>query len=164
MLLPSWKQIHSCLLFKHWLYCLWNKDRLLYFLKKYLFIWLHWVLVVACGILFPDQRLNPHALRWELRVLASGPSWKSWYFALFWSFFPLTRLQMQNYSLWEDQLQEDELQQWESLIRRVKENQSISSCFLALSEFPPPFYCFRYLHCTLFYFCTVYHSSYLCLA
>ena len=38
----------------------------------YLFIWLHWVLVVACGIQFPEQGLNPGPLHWELRVLATG--------------------------------------------------------------------------------------------
>ena len=27
-------------------------------------------LVVACGIYFPDQGLNPGPLRWELRVLS----------------------------------------------------------------------------------------------
>ena len=37
---------------------------------KNLFIWLHQILVVACGIKFPDQRSNPGALRGELRVLA----------------------------------------------------------------------------------------------
>ena len=40
-------------------------------LKKYLFIWLCWVFVAACGIQFPDEgAMNPGTLRWELRVLA----------------------------------------------------------------------------------------------
>ena len=34
-------------------------------------------LVPACGILFPDQELNPGSLHWELRVLAAGPPQKS---------------------------------------------------------------------------------------
>ena len=40
-------------------------------------IWLHWVLVVACGVLdhhcsmFPDQRLKPGPLHWELGDLAT---------------------------------------------------------------------------------------------
>ena len=59
---------------------------------KYLFIWLHWVsvvafisllqlvgslavacklLVVACEIQFPDQRSNPGLLYWQHRVLAT---------------------------------------------------------------------------------------------
>ena len=44
---------------------------------KYLFIWLHWILVVAHGILFPDQGLNPGSLLWECRVSVTGPSEKS---------------------------------------------------------------------------------------
>ena len=40
-------------------------------------IWLHWVLGVAHGILFPDQGLNPGPLHWELGVLATGPPGKS---------------------------------------------------------------------------------------
>ena len=31
------------------------------------------LLVVACGIYFPNQRLNPGPLHWEQRVLATGP-------------------------------------------------------------------------------------------
>ena len=48
---------------------------ILFFKKKYLFliIWLHRVLVVACGIQFPDQGSNPAPLYWEHRVLATGP-------------------------------------------------------------------------------------------
>ena len=37
----------------------------------YLFIWLHRVLVVACGIEFSDQESN---LGWELGSLATGPA------------------------------------------------------------------------------------------
>ena len=43
----------------------------------YLFIWLHQGLAEACGIYFPDWGLNPEPLRWERRVLATGPPWKS---------------------------------------------------------------------------------------
>ena len=53
----------------------------------YLFIWLSWVLVVACrifellvvacGIWFPEQGLNLDPLQWEHRVLATGPPGKS---------------------------------------------------------------------------------------
>ena len=50
----------------------------------YLFIWLCWVLVAACGLLavaceiqFPDQGQNPCVLHWEHGVLATGPSGKS---------------------------------------------------------------------------------------
>ena len=39
-----------------------------------LFIQLLWVLVVACGIQFPDQGSNLGPLYWECGVLASGPS------------------------------------------------------------------------------------------
>ena len=35
------------------------------------------LLVAACGIQFPDQRLNPGRLHWELRVSATGPPRKS---------------------------------------------------------------------------------------
>ena len=41
------------------------------------FIWLHWILVVACGIQFPNQGSNPGPLHWELGVLATGPRRKS---------------------------------------------------------------------------------------
>ena len=57
----------------------------------YLFIWLHWVLFVACGIFsaackllvvvcgiqFPHQGSNPCPLNWEHRLLVTGPPWKS---------------------------------------------------------------------------------------
>ena len=74
----------------------------LYFIFKniYLFIWLRWVLVVACqllscgmqppqlwhvnsqlwhacGIQFPDQRSNPGPLHWECGVLSTVPPGKS---------------------------------------------------------------------------------------
>ena len=44
-----------------------------------LFIGLHQALVtvMACGILSPDQGLNPGPLHWEHGVLATGPSGKS---------------------------------------------------------------------------------------
>ena len=41
------------------------------------FICLHWVLAVACTILFPDQGSNLGLLHWEPRVLATGPLGKS---------------------------------------------------------------------------------------
>ena len=44
---------------------------------KYLFIWLYWVLVVACGIQFPDQESNLGPLHWEHGVLASRPQEES---------------------------------------------------------------------------------------
>ena len=47
------------------------------FFKKYLFIWVSWVFVAACGIQFPDQGSNPGLLHWECRVLAMGPPGKS---------------------------------------------------------------------------------------
>ena len=47
----------------------------LIFLFIYLFIWLHQVLVAACG--FPDQGSNPGPLHWECRVFATGPPGKS---------------------------------------------------------------------------------------
>ena len=65
----------------------------------YLFIWLHWVFVVACGILlivaacellvkacgiqFPDQGWNPSPLSWECGVLAIGPAGKSLSYPLY---------------------------------------------------------------------------------
>ena len=52
--------------------------------KKRLFIWLHWVLVVACrlfvaarGVQFPSQRSNPGPMLWEHGVLGAGPPGKS---------------------------------------------------------------------------------------
>ena len=42
------------------------------------------LLVAAYGIKFPDQGLNPGALHWECRVLASGPPEKSLSFDLDW--------------------------------------------------------------------------------
>ena len=59
---------------------------LLLFLKNvYLFIWLHQVLVVSCGIFAVaragssslNQGSNPGPLRWECGVLATGPPGKS---------------------------------------------------------------------------------------
>ena len=50
---------------------------LYFFVVMYLFIWLCWVLVVACGILFPGQELNPDPLRWERGVSATGPPGKA---------------------------------------------------------------------------------------
>ena len=52
-----------------------EKDSLIdtrFFFFKHLFIWLHWVLVVARGIQFPDQGLNLGPLYWESGVLATG--------------------------------------------------------------------------------------------
>ena len=43
----------------------------------YIYIWLLWILVVASGILFPNQGLNPGPLHWRHRVLATGPAGKS---------------------------------------------------------------------------------------
>ena len=43
----------------------------------FLFIWLHRVLVVACGIQFPNQGSNPAPLYQEHRVLATGPQGNS---------------------------------------------------------------------------------------
>ena len=36
------------------------------------------LLVVACGVWFPDQGLNPGPLNWECRVLTTGLPVKSW--------------------------------------------------------------------------------------
>ena len=60
------------------------------FIFTYVCVWLCWVLVVACrvflaaytlfvvacGISFPDQELNPVALQWKLRVFAPEPAGK----------------------------------------------------------------------------------------
>ena len=46
-------------------------------LNIYLFIWLCWVLVVACGIWFPDQGWDPGTLHWKRGVWATGPPGKS---------------------------------------------------------------------------------------
>ena len=43
----------------------------------YLFTWLGEVLVVACGIWFPDQGSNPGSLHWECGVPATGAPGKS---------------------------------------------------------------------------------------
>ena len=54
--------------------------------KRKVFIWLHWVLlmarrssifVVACRIWFPDQGWNTGPLCWEVGVWATGPPGKS---------------------------------------------------------------------------------------
>ena len=58
--------------------------------QKYLFIWLSWVLFVACRTsifsssmwdLVPDQGPNPGSPHWECGVLAAGLLWKSWFYA-----------------------------------------------------------------------------------
>ena len=41
------------------------------------FFWLCFVLVAACEIYFPEQRVNSGPLHWESGVLATGPSGKS---------------------------------------------------------------------------------------
>ena len=46
------------------------------FFKKKIFIWLHWALVAAWGIQFPDQGPNPGPLHWKCGVLATGPPGK----------------------------------------------------------------------------------------
>ena len=48
-----------------------------FFPPKYVFIWLHCLLVAACGIKFLDQGLNLGPLCWEGKVLASGPPGRS---------------------------------------------------------------------------------------
>ena len=40
------------------------------------------LLVVACGVYFPDQGLNPGRLHWELRVPTTGPPGKSFLFVV----------------------------------------------------------------------------------
>ena len=48
------------------------------FFKVLLFTYLFVpVLVVACGIYFPDQGSNPGPLHWEHGVLATGPPGQS---------------------------------------------------------------------------------------
>ena len=44
------------------------------------------LLVVACGIQFPDQGSNPGPLHWERGVLATGPPGKSRFFVCFFFF------------------------------------------------------------------------------
>ena len=52
----------------------------LFVFKKCVFIWLHQVVVAACGIEFPDEGWNLNPLHWECRVLATVPPGKSLYF------------------------------------------------------------------------------------
>ena len=51
----------------------------------YLCIWLHQVLVAACGIEFPDQGSNPGLLHWKQGALATGPPGKSQPFIFAWT-------------------------------------------------------------------------------
>ena len=60
-----WCALHNCFIF------------IFIFLNIYSFIWLHQVLVAACGIQFPDQGSNLGPLLWELRELTIGPAGKS---------------------------------------------------------------------------------------
>ena len=67
------------------------------FKKMYLFIWLHQVLVAACGVYFPDKGSNSGPLYWEHWVLATGPSGKSlgsnfWFTCLPGNFWSWTQL------------------------------------------------------------------------
>ena len=48
-----------------------------FFFNIYLFIWLLPLLVVACGIYFPDQGSNPGPLHWECGVSTTGLQGKS---------------------------------------------------------------------------------------
>ena len=56
----------------------------IFIFKQYSFIWLHqafvaaWeLIVVTCGISFPDQGLNPGPLHWEHEIFTTGPPGKS---------------------------------------------------------------------------------------
>ena len=49
----------------------------LFFKKIFLFIWQCQVLVIACGIYFPDQGSNPGPLHWEHGALAVRPPGQS---------------------------------------------------------------------------------------
>ena len=51
-------------------------------LNSILFIWLCWVLVVACGVELADQGWNLSPVHWECRVLATGPPGKSMTYVL----------------------------------------------------------------------------------
>ena len=57
--------------------CLFCLDFFFFSILIHLFLLLHQVLVTACGILFPEQRVNLHPLCWEHGVLAAGPLRKS---------------------------------------------------------------------------------------
>jgi len=48
----------------------------------FLFICLNQVLVVSCGVQFPDQGLNPGPLHEECGILATGPPGKSLHFKI----------------------------------------------------------------------------------
>ena len=68
-----------------------KKKNIYIYIYSHLFVQLRWsslwhvrslavackLLVVACGIWFPDQGWNPGSLCWEYRVLATGPPGKS---------------------------------------------------------------------------------------
>ena len=45
--------------------CSWFATIVIALKKKELFVWLHWVLAVACGIQFPDQGMNSGPLHQE---------------------------------------------------------------------------------------------------
>ena len=47
-----------------------------FFSSIYLFVWLRWALVVACGVQFHDQGCKLGPLHWEDTVLATGPPGK----------------------------------------------------------------------------------------
>ena len=52
-------------------------------LKNYLFIWLHWVFVSACGTLVPQPGIKPSSPALEGRFLTTGPTRKSLTASLF---------------------------------------------------------------------------------
>ena len=58
-----------------------------------MFICLHWVLVTACGIEFPDRESHLGPLPWECGVLATGPSGKSLFLGLKKNYFYLLAMQ-----------------------------------------------------------------------
>ena len=60
------------------------RENEIFIFKQHSFIWLHRVfvaacelIVVACGIPFPDQGLNPGPLHWEHKIFTTGPPEKS---------------------------------------------------------------------------------------
>ena len=57
------------------------------FFNSFLFIWLHRVLAVVCGIQFPNQGSNPGPQHWEMRVLATGPPGQSLNFIFLFTLF-----------------------------------------------------------------------------
>ena len=145
--------------------------RNLFIFNIYLFIWLCQILVVTCGILFPDQRSKlgsavlvtgspekSHGIFLKRKSNYALPSWQLYICFLSYSHSKLETLQRptESYTIWP--LATSPV----SLLSLTLRPSHTGLCFSLDTHVHPPqdlclcgFYCFQYQHssCILFWFC-----------